>query len=64
MIAAPKCIETKIHANNGFEDLFEGLQWVVMPISEEPPKEVKINHFGKVNSVKPENENLAPPTDN
>lgn len=51
---APKGIETKIHSDSGFEDLFQGLQWVTQPISQEPPKEVKneiMNHFEKVNST-------------
>lgn len=33
--------ESKIQVNHGFEDLFQGLQWVPQPISQELPKEVQ-----------------------
>lgn len=51
---APKGIETMIHSD--FEDLFQGLQWVTQPISQEPPKEVKneiTNHFEKPSMESP-----------
>lgn len=36
-----KEFESKIQVDHGFEDLFQGLQWVAQPVSNESPKEVQ-----------------------
>lgn len=37
-VVSKEC-ESKIQVDHGFEDLFQGLQWVAQPVSHESPEE-------------------------
>ncbi|KAK1378845.1 putative ADP-ribosylation factor GTPase-activating protein AGD5 [Heracleum sosnowskyi] len=65
--AAPKTEETviskesesKIQVANGFEDLFQGLQWVPMPVSQESPKELQTEKPGVLSQLPTDHAQLA-----
>ncbi|KAL1805559.1 hypothetical protein ACET3Z_028627 [Daucus carota] len=49
-VVSKEC-ESKIQVDHGFEDLFQGLQWVAQPVSHESPEESQMEMQGVLSNL-------------